>query len=295
VDVSTDALGFCAMLLATRSDIRINRLSFQITQVVFAEVPNICAQLAWGSAFQIHLHLLDQRLDLLFIIGLLSHLRGHNHLVLTIDDRLAVIGLLERLRGTISHDPRVGIGEVPLRLLGRTRGLGRNRRLTVIRLDLWLCQLALRRSSSFSLQGGLGLPDLLQTLLAETQFLRQLISSPRSMLGILGLIRGFGRSQQLRHLRLQLAHFLLHPTVAHRFVLGGIGPQLRAIQSHMPQTHQPRLLAETKNLHEKTRQGLQMTTPELCDRGMVRVLIGREHPKRYRLIRRFLELVRPTQ
>jgi hypothetical protein len=41
----------------------------------------------------------------------------------------------------------------------------------------------------------------------------------------------------------------------------------------MPQTHQARFLTQAKDLYEKTRQSLQVATPELCDRGVVRMLI----------------------
>ena len=63
------------------------------------------------------LHLLGHRLDLAFVIGLLSNVGCYYYLRLIVNCCLAVVALLERLRRAIAHYSRVRIGEIALRCL----------------------------------------------------------------------------------------------------------------------------------------------------------------------------------
>ena len=61
-----------------------------------------------------------------------------------------------------------------------------------------------------------------------------------------------------------------HPPVAHRFVLGGVGLDLRPVERHVAELDQPGPLAQAQHLAEKPRQRVQMTLAKLRDRAEVR-------------------------
>ena len=58
---------------------------------------------------------------------------------------------------------------------------------------------------------------------------------------------GLGLAQQSAHIGVELPLGLQHPPVAHGLVLAGIGFHLGALQCHLAQTHQHRLLAEPQH------------------------------------------------
>jgi hypothetical protein len=142
-------------------------------------------------------------------------------------------------------------------------------------------------------QLGLGGPDLGEPARAAGQFRRQLVSPPAgSVLGVLGGIDPLGLGQEGGDLLLQLPFRLGHPTVAHGLVLGGVGEDLRAIEGHVPELHQPGPLAEPEHLGEQGGQGRQVGLPEGGDGVVVRVLIRREDAVGDLLVRRLLDLAR---
>ena len=93
------------------------------------------------------------------------------------------------------------------------------------------------------------------------------------------IIRCLGLSQQLRYLRRQLRCLLLHPLVTHRLMLRCVGLDLRAVQRHVPQLHQPRLLAQRQYLYEQARQRIQIILAKVGDGPEVRCVVRRQHPE----------------
>ena len=72
---------------------------------------------------------------------------------------------------------------------------------------------------------------------------------------------------------------LLHPAIAHGLVLRRVGPDLGAVQGHMPQLHQPCLPAQLQHLVEQTGQGCQVILAKVGDGAEVGVVVGRQHPE----------------
>jgi hypothetical protein len=105
-----------------------------------------------------------------------------------------------------------------------------------------------------------------------------------------GLVRG---AEQVLHLLRQLRLLLLHPLVAHRLVLGGVGLHLGPVQ-RVAELHQPRLLTDPEHLDEQLREHRVMDAPELADAGVVRMLVAGDDPERYVLVRLALDLPRRT-
>src|SRR5208337_853369 len=64
------------------------------------------------------------------------------------------------------------------------------------------------------------------------------------------------------------------PLVAHRLMLRGLRPNLRPVQRHVSQLHQPRALAQLQYLHEEPRQRAQVLLPKRRDRVVIRMLVG---------------------
>lgn len=107
---------------------------------------------------------------------------------------------------------------------------------------------------SLCLQVRFGLANTLQSGGAALQFLRQHVTS--LTLAILAVLLGVDQldlAQKRPHLTLQLQLGLEHPHVAHRLVFAGVGPEFGAIQCHMAQAHQSRLLADLENLDKQSR------------------------------------------
>ena len=63
----------------------------------------------------------------------------------------------------------------------------------------------------------------------------------------------------------QLRCLLLHPLVTHRLMLRCVGLDLRAVQRHVPQLHQTRLLAQRQYLYEQPRQRIQIILAKVGD------------------------------
>ena len=213
--------------------------------------------------------LLHHRCSLLLIRSLVGGPRRHDHLVSAVHHRLTVVRLQEVLSSRCGDDARLGIGEVTLGLV-----VGHPRVLTTFGLGLFGSRLRL------GFQRRHGFPYLLQPTLSKGQLLRQLISTlVFAVPPVFLIIRCLGLSQQLRYLRRQLRCLLLHPLVTHRLMLRCVGLDLRAVQRHVPQLHQPRLLAQRQYLYEQARQRIQIILAKVGDGPEVRCVVRRQHPE----------------
>ncbi len=67
--------------------------------------------------------------------------------------------------------------------------------------------------------------------------------------------------------------------MAHGLVLGGIGLNLGAIERHMAQADNPRLLAQPQDLHKQTLEGIEVAAPELTDTAVIGLLVAGHHPE----------------
>ncbi|RWL75890.1 MAG: hypothetical protein EOR69_31230 [Mesorhizobium sp.] len=70
---------------------------------------------------------------------------------------------------------------------------------------------------------------------------------------------------------------LLHALVAHRLVLGRVGLDLGAVERHVPELHQFRLLGKLQDLHEQRSRRLQMPSAEIRDGAEVRRIARHDH------------------
>jgi len=67
--------------------------------------------------------------------------------------------------------------------------------------------------------------------------------------------------------------------MAHGLVFAGVGAEFGAIQRHMAQAHQPRLLTHLEHLDKQSGQGSQVTAAEIADPAVVRLLVAGQHPE----------------
>ena len=104
----------------------------------------------------------------------------------------------------------------------------------------------------------LGFADLLDALLFVGDPLRQLIATTELPVALV----------LLRIHRLGL----LQPPIVHRLVLAGIGPQLGAVESHMPELHHLRAYAQLQHLYKQPIHRLQMSFLKVADRPEPRSL-----------------------
>ena len=125
-----------------------------------------------------------------------------------------------------------------------------------------------------------GLADLLQLVLAAPQLLGQITAQlDFAVLAVFLHIKDLGPAHQLLDLLLKLRLGFEHPLLAHRFVLGGIGLHLGAVQRHMAQAHHAGRLTEPQDLHKQLARGLKVAAAELTDQTVVRLLVARKHPE----------------
>ena len=72
--------------------------------------------------------------------------------------------------------------------------------------------------------------------------------------------------------------------MAHRFVFGGLGLHLGAIECYEAQAHHAGLLAEAQDLHKQSTERLEVAAAELTDASVIRLLVAGEHLKGQTLI-----------
>ncbi len=128
------------------------------------------------------------------------------------------------------------------------------------RLRLFLASLGNLGLRLRPLQIRLGLPDLLQPTLPPCQFRRQLLVG----LCCLGQLRF--------HFFPQTLFGLVHSLVAHRFMLAGVGFDLRSVDGHVSEFDQPRFLTELQYLNKQPGQRFEVAFPKRRDRVMIQML-----------------------
>ena len=214
----------------------------------------------------------------------LFHFTGipsHHQLVLRVHRRLRVVALLEPLTARL-HDRALRVREVALRLLVRLaiRPLVRPTALRVPVLTLLPTPRGVRRPSR-RFQTRLRFPDRRQTRFSPTQLRRQIVApNLRAQARVLGLVNRIRLTQQRLDLAFQALFLCLHPVVAHRLALTRVRAHLRPVNRQLPQARQTQLLRQTDHLHEQRLEILQVPTPELAQRPVLRKVARRQHPER---------------
>ena len=125
--------------------------------------------------------------------------------------------------------------------------------------------------SRLGLQFGLGCADLLGAPLLVGDPVRHLVAALVAPEG--GVFAGVRRRRGVHpgvDLGFQFRRALAHPLVAHRFVLGGVGLDLRPVERDMAELDQPGPLAQPQHLRKQRRQRAQLTLAELRDRAEIR-------------------------
>ena len=131
--------------------------------------------------------------------------------------------------------------------------------------------LGLGGGSRLGLQFGLGCADLFGAPLLVGDPVRHLFAAlvaPEG--GVLAGVRHRRGVHPTRDLGLQFRRAFGHPLVAHRFVLGGVGLDLRPVQRHVAELDQPGPLAQPQHLRKQRRKRRQMTLAEIRDRTEIR-------------------------
>ena len=225
------------------------------------------ARTARGFLLQDALDGTDGRLELVDVAAGRGDVLREDDLTLRIHGDLSVVALDESVRGLL--DLRLRIGKVPLGFR--------------LRADpLFVFAFGPRLCAGLLLESRLGLPDLLQPTLPVGQFFGQLFARlVHPVTAVLFLINRRGPTQQIPNLLLKHPFFLLHPRVAHRFVLGGVGLDLGPIHRHLPKLDQPGLPAHQDHLLEKRRKRRPVTFPKITHRSEIRLVASRQKPKRH--------------
>src|ERR1017187_4673695 len=237
---------------------------FQAIQVLLRTV-SVVGQNRFRALPRLLFDEFHHRHQLLFIIGCFGYRLPDDQQQNRLHRRLRVVTLHNPV-GTF-HDARLRVGEVIL--------------ILVLRLDL-LGALAFCRCfvPCPLLKHFLGFLDLGQPSLASPQFLRQLVASLAAVLTIFLLVGGLGLLQQLLHFFLQLRLLLLHPAVAHRLVLAGVGLQLRSVQRHPAQLDRAALQRHRQDLLKQFLQRGDVNLTKVRDRPEVRLVARRQHFER---------------
>ena len=129
------------------------------------------------------------------------------------------------------------------------------------------------------------LGDLAQALLAPRQFVGN-----RHAVGNVGRIRSLGLGHQIGDLGLQLRLDLARVLIGKRAVPARVGVDLRPVQSDRAHLQHAHLARQLKNLDEQLLDVLQEPPPKRGDRVVVGMIVGRDEPKRHRVISRTLQL-----
>jgi hypothetical protein len=248
----------------------------------FNEIPGI-SQNSVGNLTQVVFNLIHHGHQLLLVVGLLRDIRRHDHLRFTIHRGLAVVRLHKRLGSSIEHDATLRIGKIPLVLVlrnsdargGRTRFA--TRRWIAVTVEL---PLLYRFLAGLLFKGLFGLSDLCKAGLFEPEFLGKLIApfAFALLLVFLFVESGCLRKKSV-HFGCKLRLPLLHASITHSFVLGGIGLDFSPVQGHVAELHEPRLLANLQHLNKPPGNLEQMTLPEIGNPPVIRMRVAREDPE----------------
>ena len=130
----------------------------------------------------------------------------------------------------------------------------------------------------------LGLLQRLESLFASGQLRRNIQGC------LLGSVGRFRPPQQFLHLSPQLLLQLKHVSPAQGTVLGGVGFDLRPVQTHRPQLQKAHLMGQQQNLHKQRLQLLQKALAEVGNRIVIGMGVGSDIPKGHRIIRRLFQL-----
>jgi hypothetical protein len=125
----------------------------------------------------------------------------------------------------------------------------------------------------------------LASRIAAKRASRRAISAGTSIPSI-GLL---GQAQQLLDLRLQLCLDLVRVPVTERSVLARVGLDLGAIQAHVAYLQQLQGARHLQDLHEQILQLRQEPLAKRRDRVVIGMRVGRDEPKRHRVIGRPLD------
>src|SRR6202162_5149995 len=94
------------------------------------------------------------------------------------------------------------------------------------------------------------------------------------------LISSLGLLQQLLHFIPQLLLLFLHPSVAHRLVLAGVGFHLRPIYGYPPHFHRSHFQRHLQDLLEQSLQCRDGDLAKVRDRSEVRLVARRQNLER---------------
>jgi len=103
-------------------------------------------------------------------------------------------------------------------------------------------------------------------------------------------IAALGQLQPALDFLAQLRFDLVGVRPRQRLVFAGVGGNLGAVQRDVPQLEQLHLARQQQNLHEQFLHLLQKTGPEVRQRVVVRVGVGRHEPEGHRVAGRPLDL-----
>ena len=107
--------------------------------------------------------------------------------------------------------------------------------------------------------------DRRQAIFPSTQFLGQLIATPRTQHRVVLGIDGLGLLQQLIDLGAEPDHVLGHVAIAHRLVARGIALDLGPIDGDRAQADQAGRLRQAEHLHEHIGEGVEVVLAEEAD------------------------------
>ncbi len=225
---------------------------------------------------------------------------GDDHLMGVVDHRLGVVALVEAVVGRL-HDPAVGIGEVPLRLVLRCRLTrcfltrpGRSCLVAAPSADplLGFGRGACRR---FGFEIGLRPADLGQARRPSGQLPGQVIVAtvwPETF--ILGGVGRFRLGQHVVDLAGQVGFAFGHPLVGHGLAATGVGPHLRPVQRHPTHPDHARLAAQHQRLEEQGLQRLEVAAAEPGHGPVIRGDVRGQEPERHIVMARLLDPPRRT-
>jgi len=180
---------------------------------------------------------------------------------------LAIVTLLKGFGAAHVHDSGARIGGVPLGLIRRS-----GYRVGGLHLMVPGVLFFFSLFYGLILQGFNGLFDLLEVYLLSLEVIWKapaLLTLPIAF--VLFVVDRLSFLEKLPNLFFKFFFAPLYHSIVHGLLLGNIGADLRSIQSNMPELHQSRLLAKSKDLNKEGCKSLEVSFSERTDR----VIVGR--------------------